>query len=120
MTHRHVMPCSCVGTCGIAIVTEWDDADGQPEEWFVEFFENISHQPRLRDRLRIAWGVLRGREPYTHCVSLLHPEIVSLRDFLNERTGQDRVWAELVMKAGEGALRPVGKDPSPAPVREDF
>ena len=84
---RHITPCSCVGTCGVAIFTEWEGNTDRPDEWFVEFYEHISRQPQWRDRLRVVWGVLRGREPYTHGVCLQAEEIAALRDFLNERAG---------------------------------
>ena len=86
MKHQHLTPCSCVGTCGVVVVTEWDAEDDSPEEWFAEMYQHIATRKGMRDRVRVAWAVLRGRDPYTHGICLQHEEIVGLRDFLNERT----------------------------------
>ena len=83
---RHISACSCIGTCSVAAFMEWEGAAGNPDEWFVEFYEHITRRTRWKDRLRVAWGVLRGREPYTHGLVLQCEEIVALRDFLVERT----------------------------------
>lgn len=87
MKHQHIAPCSCIGTCSVVIITEWDDADQQPEDWYLEFFQHIQTRKGFKDRWRVFWGVMRGRDPYTHGVILQTEEIAGLRDFLNERTG---------------------------------
>ena len=89
MKHQHIAVCSCVGDCSVAIITEWDAEDASPETWFVEMYQHIQTRKGIRDRLRVVWAVLRGREPYTHGLCLQHDEILGLRDFLNERTTEE-------------------------------
>lgn len=84
--HRHYATCSCIGSCSIAALIEWEGDANNSNEWFVEFYEVIRPQARWKDRFRVAWAVLRGREPYTHGLVLQEEEIIALRDFLNKRT----------------------------------
>ena len=78
------LSCDCIGTCAVALVTDWEQDDiNEYGELFVQMYKHISCQRRWRDRLRIAWAVLRGRDPFTHGVMLQDPaKVEQLRDFL--------------------------------------
>lgn len=80
------LPCMCTGECSIVHITEWDDDD---PAFYVESYQHISYQPRLRDRARIAWAVVRGREPYTHGVMLSVEDAHRLGEFLTPRPAGD-------------------------------
>lgn len=85
MKRRLMLPCDCVGTCTVLVVSEWESSDELPEETYFELYEHIRAQGRWRDRLRVAWAVLRGREPYTHGTAFIDTDkLVQLRDFLTD------------------------------------
>lgn len=97
--YKLALPCDCAGSCSIALITEIDWWNDDPSDFFVEFYTAVSRQRRFRDRLRVAWGALRNREPWIHDVSWTGPEeIRQLRDFLskaledpaNARNGLDK------------------------------
>ena len=77
--NRTVVPCDC--GCSVAIVTTLEKFEDEPKESWVEF--GLTSQSRGRDRLRDAWKVLRGQEPWLHCVALGHDGIRTLRDGLD-------------------------------------
>lgn len=87
MKHEHIAPCACAGSCAAVLFTKWEGNIGATNDWYVEMYQHIAYRPGLKDRLRVVWAVLRGREPYTHGLVLMENQIVGLRDFLNERTG---------------------------------
>lgn len=78
--HRLALPCNCAGNCTILFVTEWEDDDGP--EFNLSLYEHVQCQPRWRDRIRVAWAVLRGREPYTHGLLLGDAQGQALARFL--------------------------------------
>lgn len=83
MKRQIAIPCSCAGSCTVALITECEDDD---PDVFVEMYEHVQCQQRWRDRVRVAWAVVRGREPFTHGVALTGEQLAALRDFLNETT----------------------------------
>lgn len=87
MADKLALPCDCAGTCSIALVMEFEARDDEPQEFFVEFYTSVGHgRGDWRDRLRIAWGVLRKKEPYVHSLCWTDPtQPEALRDFLNDK-----------------------------------
>lgn len=73
--------CMCAGTCSIVQVTEWEWDDEDNEIW-VAMYEAVRRRRRFRDRLRVVWGVLRNREPYTHDLCLSPEDARALGRFL--------------------------------------
>lgn len=85
MTRKLSLPCDCAGSCTVAVVTEFEQTDKDRGETFVEFYEHPCAQFTLRRRLRVAWQVARGRDPWTHGICLMDPtKVRQLADFLTE------------------------------------
>jgi hypothetical protein len=85
MKKQHTIPCDCVGTCGVALVTDFEPFDDEKPEMFIEMFEHISGAGSLRHRLKVAWKVARGRDPWSHGVCIQNrAKVTDLRDFLTE------------------------------------
>lgn len=82
--------CMCAGACTVALVTSWDADEDAPAQTSVELYEHINAQPKVRDRVRVAWAVLRGREPYTHGLILNAEDARALGDFLVRKTHPNR------------------------------
>jgi hypothetical protein len=71
------LPCGCVGTCGVALVTAFEPWGDDPAEAFVSFHQHVGYGQALWWRARTAWRVLRGKDPWTHDVSL---DVAQMRD----------------------------------------
>lgn len=70
MRHHSVM-CRC--GCGAVITTDlfdWDNAEDM--EMWIDFA--LAYHGSLRERLKAAWRVIRGREPWLHSVEIQRPE----------------------------------------------
>lgn len=74
--HKIAVPCDC--GCGVVLVTRFDPWGDEPEEVFVEFFEAYQVSG-LRNRLRAAWRVVRGKEPWLHSICLQAEGIAEMR-----------------------------------------
>lgn len=64
--HTTAVPCDC--GCGAVLVTEFEQWGDEPHQVYVEF--SLAYHARLRERVRAAWRVVRGREPWLHAVVL--------------------------------------------------
>lgn len=76
-----VLPCSCVGTCSIVLVTEVEEWNDDPREFVIEQYTYVG-AVTWRRRLKVAWNVLRGREEWTHGVCLTPEQGRELAEFL--------------------------------------
>lgn len=85
MKRQISLPCDCAGSCSVVLVTDWDPVDGDPRDLYIDMYEHVQVAGSLHRRLRIAWNVLRGREPYMQGVSFTdRVKVKRLRDFLTE------------------------------------
>ena len=41
MSDQHILPCQCAGTCGVAIVTEWEAFGDDPAAFGVSFYQHV-------------------------------------------------------------------------------
>lgn len=82
MIHKHAIPCSCVSTCGVALIMEIEGMDSEPSAYYGEFF--MSYQGGLRGRLRTAWRVVRGKSPWLHSIAIDPTEIAALHAWLGK------------------------------------
>lgn len=76
------LPCECVGTCGVAVVTVLEPWGDDPMETFIGFHQRAGYET-LSQRARAAWRVLRGQDPWLHDVSLSVAQMRELSDFLH-------------------------------------
>jgi hypothetical protein len=83
MIDKLALPCECAGTCSVALVTSIEGVAEDPHEFYVEFFEHVG-RAGLRLQAKAAWRVLRGKDPWTHDVSLSVRQILELRDFIDK------------------------------------
>lgn len=72
------VPCSCVGNCGVVLVTDMQPFGDDPHVAFVEFFQSYQSHT-MRHRLRAAWRVLRGKDPWIHDICLDEIGIAQMR-----------------------------------------
>lgn len=76
------LPCVCAGTCSVVLVTEFDGFKDEPQTYYFSFFIRAS-EASLRNRMRRAWGVLRGKDPWLHDITLNPSQMAELRDFID-------------------------------------
>lgn len=79
---RLFLPCQCVWSCTIAAVWELNDDAEEFPQFGIDFYEHVHCQRKVRDRLRVMWQVLRGREPYVHGLVLSRDQGHELATFL--------------------------------------
>lgn len=81
---RLILPCECAGTCSFAVLYEpidWGDGE-RDENFYVEFYEVVRPKGRpVRDRIRLAVAVLRGRERWTHGLMLSAESVRRMHEF---------------------------------------
>lgn len=80
------IPCDCIGSCSIALFTEWEQYGGSEQECFVEFYRHTQIKRFRKSILKDWWNFIRGKEISTGGVSLDYSKICELRDFLIEVT----------------------------------
>lgn len=57
--------CQCAGHCCVGLVTHWLEWGDHDEQFQVELYEHVGGRSlRLRERLKIAWGLVRRRDPH--------------------------------------------------------
>lgn len=71
----------CQDTCSILAFDAWDVGDPETH-WFVEVYKRPGKHWRWR--LRVAIGLIFGKDPVIDDLCLDPGEIVRLRDFFNE------------------------------------
>lgn len=81
---RFIASCDCIGTCSIMMITEWEQYGNENYESVWEFYEHVPSHKNIKDRIRVAWAVLRKKEPYMAGAVLGHKEVTEMRDFLSE------------------------------------
>lgn len=82
-----MLPCDCVGTCGVALVTHIEPHGDEPAQFTVDFFAHVGWGTGgWRDRLRVAWRVIRGGEPWAHAIVLTPETATALAAFLARHT----------------------------------
>lgn len=81
--HEIALPCDCAGTCSIALVTEWEPWEDEPQQFYVDFYAHLNATGNLHYRAGLAWKLLRGKDPYNHGVVFTDKaKVARLRDFL--------------------------------------
>jgi len=73
--------CGC--GCGAVLVWDFEAWGDEPEQVYVEFA--LAFPDNLRNRLRAAWRVARGKEPWLHSVVLQHGELERFREFVGRK-----------------------------------
>ena len=79
---KTAVPCAC--GCGVVAVTHVEQHGEEPREAYVEFYE--SYRGGISGRLRAAWRVVRGKDPWLHCIALDADGIGKLRGALTPPT----------------------------------
>jgi len=75
---KTAIPCGCGCGCVVLVDCPWGD---EPRELYVEF--SLAFHAGLRYRLRACWRVLRGKDPWLHCVALEADGIQKLKEALD-------------------------------------
>jgi hypothetical protein len=82
--------CSCYGEGLIVEPEEYDTTFGLEVD--ISFWSKGLGDPRymrLRDKVRVAWRILRRGRPYHDMVCLNKSELLKLRDYLSELLASD-------------------------------
>lgn len=65
---KTAIPCACVGSCGCVVLIDLEAWGDEPHQVYVEF--SLGYRGRFRDRIKAAWRIVRGRNPWFHSVCL--------------------------------------------------
>lgn len=75
---KQVVPCACSGTCAVVLVTDIEAWGDEPHHVYVEFYAQMSGG--LRSRLRAAWRIVRGKDPWLHAICLEEESVRQMRE----------------------------------------
>ena len=74
--------CGCISHCFVSLIVEWDGIGDDPRHWWLEWYEQVGTPRRLKDRFRLLWAIVRGKDTWRHGLVLNEPEVDQLRAFL--------------------------------------
>ena len=81
---KHILPCQCAGTCKVSVITEYESYAEDPQEFYVDWYQHIGNG-NLWWRLKEAFKVARGKDPYFHAIVLDPEQVKGLRDWINSK-----------------------------------
>lgn len=84
--HRSACQCDC--GCGAVLVTRFDQWGDEPEQVYAEF--SLAYHGGVRERLRAAWRVVRGKDPWLHSVVLQDDGLRGMRQAFGCDAGAGR------------------------------
>lgn len=76
---RLLLSCSCLSE--VVVLDYWEPFQTEPEYWDVEFYTAVPGNRRWRDRARIIWAVLRGKEAWLEAAVFERRQLQELRDW---------------------------------------
>jgi hypothetical protein len=78
------IPCDCAGQCTYLVISRWDDAKGEDDEFYADLYQ-VPQTPNFRYRLRMALRALVGRPTYEPGMVIGVEQATELHRWLDER-----------------------------------